>query len=280
MSLRAVTCANCGGAVALEVGAQMPRCLFCGSDALSTPTAIPEEIEPPHSVLGYRVDEDGADAAFRAFARSSFWYPNDIREARLELRPLLLPAWVWSGHIETHYTALVSASTRSGSRPVAGHEALRLEGVLVPASTALSQAELRAISPFQDDGGVPFDSENVNIPYELGTLTRTAATQAAIDAMQVQHQQQLFNAIRAQKINVSCLHNDLDGRPVLLPIYIGAYRRGDNVYRIVINGQTGKLTGDAPLSWLKIIGAILAAVGCLGAILLFIMILSAIASQL
>ena len=40
--------------------------------------------------------------------------------------------------------------------------------------------------------------------------------------------------------------------PVLLPVFIGAYRRQGEVYRIVINGQTGKLIGKAPISWAKV----------------------------
>ncbi|MEL6345212.1 MAG: hypothetical protein AAFV53_19050 [Myxococcota bacterium] len=279
MSLRAVTCEGCGGAVALEVGAAMPRCLFCGSEALREPEEIDESIEPPHAILTFQVDESTADDAFRTFAKSSFWYPDDIRQAKLELKRLLLPAWLWSGRIETHYAGLVRAGTRSGSRPVAGSEVTRMEGVLIPASTALSQKELHDISPFTDDGGVPFVEDDVDTPYELGSLTRTAARQAGLAAMESLHQQRITQQLSAKSLNVSSLQTEMEGRPVLLPIYIGAYRRNDNIYRIVINGQTGELTGDAPISWLKILGAIMAALGCVLMVLLFISIFLAIISQ-
>ena len=35
---------------------------------------------------------------------------------------------------------------------------------------------------------------------------------------------------------------------ILLPIYLLTYRYRDKIYRFLINGQTGKMAGDKPLS--------------------------------
>ena len=279
MSLQSVTCGSCGGAVAMEIGTEAPRCLFCGAQTLSR-AALPEEVEPPGGVVPFTIDEAAADEAFRTFARSSIWYPSDIRQARLELKPLLLPAWLWSGEIETHYAGLVRAGTRSGKRPIAGQQAAQLTGVLVPSSTALTRAELAAICPFDCVDEAPFEPDGLEVPYELGLLTRSAATEAAMAAMRQQHTGQIAQQLGASPLNASCLYRDLSGRPLLLPIYIGAYRRGESYFRVVINGQTAALTGKAPLSWWKILGAILGGLGCLGAIVLFVTLFGAIASQL
>ncbi|MFT5686714.1 MAG: hypothetical protein ACI8RZ_007670 [Myxococcota bacterium] len=278
MSLQAVTCSECGGAVAMEIGAEHPTCLFCGSTAL-TRAEIPEEVEPPGGMVPFTADEAAADAAFRTFAKSSIWYPSDIRHARLELKPLLLPAWVWSGEIETHYAGLVRSSTRSGKRPVSGQHIAQLTGVLVPASSALTRAELAAISPFDCGGEQPFVPDDLDVPYELGLLTRTAATEAAHVSMQRLHSGQLSGEVGASSLNVSCLYRDMVGRPLLLPVYIGTYRRGKDYYRVVISGQTAALTGTAPLSLWKILGAIFAGLGCLGMVVLFFTLAGAIATQ-
>jgi hypothetical protein len=39
---------------------------------------------------------------------------------------------------------------------------------------------------------------------------------------------------------------------VLLPVWIAAYRYRDEVYRFLVNGQTGEVVGKAPWSWIKI----------------------------
>jgi hypothetical protein len=43
---------------------------------------------------------------------------------------------------------------------------------------------------------------------------------------------------------------------MLLPVWVMAYRYEEQVFRFLINGQTGRATGKAPISWLKIATAI------------------------
>ena len=44
------------------------------------------------------------------------------------------------------------------------------------------------------------------------------------------------------------------------PIWIAAYEYRGRAYRFLVNGQTGEVQGEAPLSWWKISFAVLAAV--------------------
>jgi hypothetical protein len=59
------------------------------------------------------------------------------------------------------------------------------------------------------------------------------------------------------RVNVRVLN--MTSQPLLLPIWIMAYRYKNQVYRVLINGQTGKLTGGAPFAYGKL-AAILTAV--------------------
>jgi hypothetical protein len=52
----------------------------------------------------------------------------------------------------------------------------------------------------------------------------------------------------------------MSSEPVLLPVWIMAYRYRDEVFRFLVNGQTGKCSGQAPVSQMKIavvVGAVL-----------------------
>lgn len=256
-TLTAVTCRNCGGAVATRPGERLPACLFCGSAALDEPEER-AEVEVPEVVLPFEVDEAGADAAFRAFARSSFWYPSDIRHARVELERILLPAWTWDGTVDAHFSGLVKAGTRSGKRPFAGSEVVRLDGVLVPSSSAITRGELAAISPFDAAQAVPFEADAAEAPYELGRLTRQAALHEAEAGMAEAVRRRVQAEQGALELKVACLFPELRGHPLLLPVYVGTWRRKDRLYRFVINGQTGTLTGTAPTSWIKVVVVILA----------------------
>jgi len=264
----AVRCRQCGGAVAAIPGAPLPACLFCGAEAEDLESFAPDpETEPPEGFIDFAVDKSTVDDAFRTFARSSFWYPNDLRNADLDLKQLLLPAWAWSGEAETHWAGLISASTRSGKRPVSGADIAHFEQVLVPASQTLTLKELHALGNYDEAALAPFEPETATAPYELSEVTRTAARQAARNEMTSRHRAAIAATENTVSLNASSIVSSLDGHPVLVPVWIGAYRYGDKVYRVLVNGQTGTLSGHAPTSlWKRLFVAValllvLAAIG-------------------
>ncbi len=255
MSLQAVRCQSCGGAVAAVPGKPLPSCLFCGASAKELVAFAPmEEVEQPGRYVPFVVESAQAQAAFHTFATSSWWYPNDLRSSRLELRRLLLPAWAWSGRVETHWTGLVKASTRSGKAPIAGQEDRDFAQVLVPASKSITRRELASLGTYDEAAMSAFDAERAQDPFELGELTRSVARQEAADEMEERHRAILQNAQGAIALRASSILHHLEGDPVLVPVWIGAYRYGDKVFRVLVNGQTGELRGTAPRSVWKMIG--------------------------
>ena len=58
-------------------------------------------------------------------------------------------------------------------------------------------------------------------------------------------------------LRVSTTWRDLRWKLCLLPLWIVAYRYGGKPYHLVVNGVTGKVDGEAPLSWSKILGFVL-----------------------
>jgi hypothetical protein len=59
---------------------------------------------------------------------------------------------------------------------------------------------------------------------------------------------------------------NLTSEPVLVPVWIMAYRYRESVYRFLINGQTGRPWGQAPFSWIKVTIAVLIAIAVLAII--------------
>jgi hypothetical protein len=43
----------------------------------------------------------------------------------------------------------------------------------------------------------------------------------------------------------------------LLPVWIASYRYSNKVYNFMVNGQTGKVQGEAPISWWKVLLTVL-----------------------
>jgi hypothetical protein len=111
MTIEAVRCRGCGGAIAMSAGKSVPACLFCGEAALEPMQEIPEV---PDRHIPFAIDAEAALASFRRFASSSFWYPSEIRHARVELRRVYLPGWTWSGRVDSTFNAIVQRGAGAG----------------------------------------------------------------------------------------------------------------------------------------------------------------------
>jgi hypothetical protein len=73
---------------------------------------------------------------------------------------------------------------------------------------------------------------------------------------------------RSRNVKVNVRLEGLSSEPILLPVWVMAYNYKETIYRFLINGQTGQATGQAPLSWKKMIVATAIAVLVLLVILL------------
>lgn len=264
--MKAIQCDGCGGAVGVVIGKPDPACLFCGSTAL-VPLDPDREIEHPQASISFVIEQEIADKAFRTFARSSYFYPPAIRSASLHLRPLLVPAWRWSGSMETYYTGLKRAATRSGKAPVAGALRLVFNQIVVPASKTLSQAEVNGLGRWEEEAMQPFTEETSEVPWEIAEVSREAARNAAIREMERRGERMITSQEGLIKTLTSGIPHDIEGEPVLLPVWIGAYRHKDISYRVLVNGQTGKLYGKAPTDWLRVAAAAFAVLVLVGLVL-------------
>ena len=250
MTLQAIQCEDCGGSVAFPEDKLLPECPFCGSTK-QIPKPLDRQIKRPTFWLAFMTTQQEADESFRTFAKSSFWYPKDIRSASLELQTLLIPAWVWSGFIETHYNGQTRSHSPSGYRPVSGLDSMNLHQVWVPASKALTLSEINQLAPFPTESAQPLEDEPT-IPFEVGELTERIALSQAKKVMAATHRGQISSVEGLRDLNTSSIFQDMRGEPSLIPVYIGVYRRKDTFYRVLVNGTTGKLIGEAPLDWVKI----------------------------
>ena len=242
------------------------RCPFCGAPQADS-TTLNEQIVLPEQVMEFKQDASEVEAVFRAFTARRFWAPSVIRSAELKLQKLYLPGWLYQGEITTYYTGLVSAVSPSGKRPVSGVDTRTDDQVLVPASQALTRAELNAIRPFDAEPMIIGDPSTLNAPFELALLTREHSIKHAKIELINRHLSILQGA--ASQLRTESTFRHLQGFPVLLPIFIGVYQYKERPYRVLINGINGNLVGAAPISWLKVLVALIA-VAAAGAFLLLI----------
>lgn len=241
-----------------DASAQTLRCPFCGSEKLTERKDV--KVLQPQRVVPMKVTRDQALACLHKWLPSSFWRPSDLAQQAVveKMTPVYVPYWVFSAHTYTYWTADTS-QTPPGARgdwyPLSGEHRGEYRCLLIGASGTLTPAETSALCPFDLREGVPPEQVDLeNVVYEPFQVQRKYArplAQRGFEELIARDcRQYVPGNCRNLKVNVRV--ENLTGEPVLLPMYIMAYRYKGQVYRFLVNGQTGRCTGTAPISYFKI----------------------------
>ena len=251
-----------------------------------------------------RVTPEKAQEKFRRLdKRENSWFrPGDLKAARVEEKlqgrlPAVLvvldvgPKRQWSASIgeywwktETYTTTDKDGKTVTRTRRVRMTEWWDLDGrhhhyysgYLVSGSRGLAQADAERIKPFHLPALKRYE------PYFLAgwlseeySIERDQALATCKQEFRSREQQNVAAHLPGdthRDVRVSTGFSQINSDLILLPIYLLSYRYQEKLYRFMVNGQTGKVAGDKPVSpWrigLAVGGGLIAAVA---AVLLFML---------
>lgn len=252
-------CSGCGASMSYDARAGSLRCPFCGSTAMVAQRDA--KVLAPNRVVPFRLDQQSAIAAMRQWLAGRWFRPGGLSQqaAVVRMQPVYLPYWVFQAKTHTYWTADTSR-TPPGARgnwyPLSGETHHEHGEVLIAASGALQPRETGALAPFDLSAGVaPEQVDLDNITVEQFALPRKYARPLVRSELEAHEQQRIAAELpgRTRNVHVNVQIESLSSEPVLLPVYIMAYRYRGEVYRFLVNGQTGRAVGEAPLSWVKIL---------------------------
>jgi hypothetical protein len=125
----------------------------------------------------------------------------------------------------------------------------------------------------------PYDTTKL-VPYDPRYLSGWEAEQYRIDlqqgwnggrekmhGMEVAACDRLVPGDTHKDLSVSSTFADITFKHVLLPLWISSYKYKTKVFRFLVNGQTGKIYGEKPLSAAKIALTVIAGLILLGLVI-------------
>jgi len=252
-------CESCGASLTYDAQVEGLRCSFCGSVRMKRQPAVTGRIRAEFC-LPFEVTRDDAVRAFRSWISRGFFRPSGLASgARLvSMQAVYIPFWTFRGKTHTYYTG-DSSHTPAGARaswcPVFGERSVEVNEILVCASGSLAPGEVRGLAPFDFSRKRPYRREELHsyAVEDFGVSRRGARPLARALILEVERAACVaLIPGSSRNVNVNPLVTDMQSDPVLLPVWINAYRFRDVVYRFCVNGQTGKIVGNAPFSLLKL----------------------------
>jgi hypothetical protein len=287
-------CGQCGAGLAFE-GVRTARCPYC--DSPNFVERPPAQGQPdPEFVVTFVGDAELARKNLDRWLGSRTMFADSaLKHAKVEdLKGIYVPSFLYSCVASSDYTAEIGENytetqtytttvngktvtrtrtvTKTEWRSLAGRHASYVTDVLVSASAGLANIELAHVEPYDFRQMRRFApalisgwiaEEFARPAEECAKVCRAEATDVIGDKLRKFMPGDKFRDLSWQS-TISWQSID----PILVPAWVFAvrYRPEKPPLRVVINGQTGKISGKVPLATWKIllaIGLVLAAIAAI-----------------
>ncbi|MBV8758786.1 MAG: hypothetical protein JO257_15975 [Deltaproteobacteria bacterium] len=285
-----LACEQCGAELTAS-GVRTVRCPYCASPSVVERPAAAERTDP-RFVVAFTGDASGARGSLDRWLGSRHWFADPklrrAREARAgervieDLRGIYVPAYLYSAVAHADYSASIAEHyhekeertkpdgttetrtiTRTEYRLLSGRHVSYVTDVVVSASRGLSHRELAAIEPYDFRALRRYDAALVS-----GWLAEEFAR--SFDECQTASRREALDEVgaRLRRFMPGDGFSDLDWHaqiswesldPVFVPVWMFAVRYRDDrpPLRVAINGQTGRIAGKVPLSWPRVVAALI-----------------------
>ncbi len=279
-----VKCSGCGAMVLLEDKVVTEECPFCGTHLENKPETV-EGMIPPESLVPFRLDLRAARGAFTKWLEGLWFAPTALKTlANLgQLTAVYIPYWTYDAMTYTRYSGMrgddyqeteyyterdsngneVQRSrtvTKTNWYPVSGEVQHFFDDVLVCGSKTIKENLIDGMEPWKTDELEPFQdaflagmkTERYAVGLKQGLKIAKEKMEPVITRLiceDIGGDHQRINSTDTRYLGVTFKH-------CLLPVWVAHYRYQEKLFHILINGRTGKVSGERPWSFWKIFGLV------------------------
>lgn len=279
-------CQNCGARTTVPVENLTFTCPFCGSNEVIQRTA-PQDVLRPRYLIPFKFEAPACVELARKWLGSSWMVPSSLKNsaALAKFSGVYLPFWTfhavtaasWKAEVGHAKTERYYQDGQWKERIViewrweSGQVQLPIDDLLVEGTSRLSNVLLDHIKKYNLTELTPYDPKYLaGLQAQAYDVPLEKAWDTGRQEMREKTRQAcLGQASTSQVRNFSMTldFSDESWRYVLLPVYLTTYRYEGKAYQVMVNGQTGEVTGQRPADWTRIwlvIAAILTPGLCLG----------------
>ena len=267
--LRVYSCPSCGAELICEESTAATSCPYCGN-----PTVVPGQFSGalrPDFIVPFKLSKEDAVKALKSHYKGKFFLPKSFTGENhvQEIRGIYVPFWMFDGEAEgdAHYEAARSRTYRSGDYEITETKhydvyragTVTFEKVPVDASSKMPDGHMDSIEPYDYKELKPFST--AYLPGFLADKFDVTVEQSRQRADQ-RCEGTLASALRGtvKRYDLCVLRESSvhlrRGKVhyALMPVWMLNTKWHGKDFLLAMNGQTGKLVGDLPVSWGKFWG--------------------------
>ena len=267
--MRVYGCPSCGAQLICEESTAAASCPYCGN-----PTVVPGQFSGalrPDFIVPFKLSKEDAVKALKSHYKGKFFLPKSFTGENhvQEIRGIYVPFWMFDGEAEgdAHYEAARSRTYRSGDYEITETKhydvyragTVTFEKVPVDASSKMPDGHMDSIEPYDYKELKPFST--AYLPGFLADKFDVTVEQSRQRADQ-RCEGTLASALRGtvKRYDLCVLRESSvhlrRGKVhyALMPVWMLNTKWHGKDFLFAMNGQTGKLVGDLPVSWGKFWG--------------------------
>lgn len=276
---RVFHCNNCGAESILDGTSTAQFCAFCGSSHIvkyEDAAGI-----APEGLIPFKVTKSVAEENFSSWIKKRFFAPGALKSnyRNQSVSGAYIPFWAISAETNSSYTAeagsyyyvteskpvqkdgkteMVDQQVRKINwRRVSGSFSQSFRNLLVNASKQIKNSIISRIEPFRLDELVPYASgflagflaEKYSVVLKEGWEEAKKRIDRDIESG-VKTQ---IGADEVRNLSINTSYSNKRYKHLLLPVWISSYTFNKKIYHFMVNGQTGKVSGESPVSAGKVI---------------------------
>ncbi len=277
MKVTVFTCPNCGGEIISTDLDAVDYCNYCGS-FVSLESHLTRMREPDF-VIPFKVTGEECRSSYKRFARKRLYAPSQLRDDEYleRFRSIYIPYWMYdvgygSGDLKG------TSETRKGNYVYRRKFDIKLDmdakvkHIPYDASSTFDDTISEAILPFDPDEMEPFSTgallghfaDTADVPP--GTYApeaRAVADEAVRDIISKIPMVEETDAKLPSRTDFTKKFGRevTDTKLAMLPVWFLTWRRKDRIAYSVVNGATGEISAEMPISTGKfLLGTLLLAV--------------------
>ena len=261
--LHAYSCPSCGAEIVCDTTTAATACVYCGN-----PTVVPGQLDgmlKPDYVIPFKLDKKAATDALKAYYKGKRLLPKAFTAGNHidEIKGVYVPFWLFDGEAdaEIQVDAIRTNTTRTSSEEITHTEhflveragTIQFERVPVDGSSKMPDEHMDAIEPFDYSEMVKFST--AYLPgyladkYDVDADASCPRADLRVENTAVRLLENSvtgYSGTTTTAKNVKLKHGQV--KYAMLPVWMLHTSWNGKNYLFAMNGQTGKLIGDLPVS--------------------------------
>ncbi len=266
-----LACQACGAITTIPADSLAHTCPFCGSNEVLQRQAA-QDVLRPRFVIPFKIEAEACRGITSQWLGSSWMTPAALQNlaAIAAFNGVYLPFWTFSattradwkaqvGHTRIeHYYENGEMKTRTVTDWVweSGHATLDIQDLVQPGTARLSARLLKEVKTFNLSDLAPYEPKYLaGLQAQAYDVPLEKAWEAGRQEMREKTRQACLGQASTSQVRSFSMNLDFAGeswRYVLLPVYLATYTYDGKPFQVMVNGQTGKISGQRPADWNKI----------------------------